>query len=47
MSVKNKVLFITGAASGIGFEIARQFAKEGAKLVITDLNAGKITQAVS
>lgn len=47
MSIKNKVLFITGAASGIGFEIARQFAKEGAKVVLTDLNTYKIAQAVS
>ncbi len=47
MSIKNKVLFITGAASGIGFEIARQFAKEGAKVVLTDLNTDKIAQAVS
>ncbi len=47
MSVKNKVLFITGAASGIGYEIARLFAKDGAKLVITDINRDKIDQAVS
>jgi NAD(P)-dependent dehydrogenase (short-subunit alcohol dehydrogenase family) len=31
--------FVTsGAASGIGLEIAREFAKEGAKVVISDLN---------
>ena len=32
---KDKVVMITGASSGIGAELARQFAKEGAKLVIT------------
>lgn len=33
-----KVALVTGAASGIGLEIARAFAKEGAIAVITDLN---------
>ncbi|MEB0112497.1 3-hydroxybutyrate dehydrogenase [Variovorax sp. RTB1] len=38
MQLKNKVAFITGSASGIGKEIAIVFAKEGAKIVIADLN---------
>lgn len=37
MGVENKVLFITGAASGIGLEIAETFAENGAKVVLTDL----------
>jgi len=33
-----KVVAITGAASGIGLELARGFAKKGAKLAIADIN---------
>jgi 3-hydroxybutyrate dehydrogenase len=38
MLLKDKVAFITGSASGIGREIAVVFAREGAKIVIADLN---------
>ncbi|MGR5907433.1 SDR family NAD(P)-dependent oxidoreductase [Bacillus paranthracis] len=34
--VTNRVVFLTGAASGIGYEMGNAFAKEGAKVVITD-----------
>ena len=38
MRLEDKVAVITGAASGIGKEIASAFAREGAKIVIADLN---------
>jgi len=41
MHLQNKVAIITGSASGIGKEIAEVFAKEGAKIVIADLNANE------
>lgn len=38
MRLYNKVAIITGAASGMGFAEAIQFAKEGAKVVVADIN---------
>ena len=38
MKLQGKVAVVTGAASGIGREIARTYAREGAKVVIADLN---------
>lgn len=37
MSLKDKVIAITGAASGIGLETARLFASKGAKLALADV----------
>ena len=39
MRLKDKSAIITGAASGIGKDIALVFAREGAKVAIADLNA--------
>ena len=38
MKLKGKTAIITGAASGIGKEIALEFAREGANVAIADLN---------
>ena len=38
LRLEGMVAFITGAASGIGKEIALEFAREGAKIIIADLN---------
>ena len=39
MRLKDKVAIVTGAASGFGAEIARQYVQEGAKVVVADVNA--------
>jgi len=49
MQLKDKVALITGAASGIGKEIAIEYAKQGAKVVIADLSldaAGKAAEEI-
>ena len=38
MRLKDKVAIVTGAASGIGKEIAAAYIREGAKVAIADLN---------
>jgi len=40
--LKDKVVIITGASSGIGLAAAREFAKEGAKVVLAARNIDKL-----
>jgi 3-oxoacyl-[acyl-carrier protein] reductase len=44
---ENKHVLITGAARGIGFEIARQFAREGAVLSLFDFHEDNLTKALN
>ena len=39
MQLKDKVAIVTGAASGFGAEIARQYVAEGARVAVADINA--------
>lgn len=45
--LEEKVAVVTGAAQGIGLEIARTFVREGAKVVIADINEEAGARAVT
>ncbi|MCX6727147.1 MAG: SDR family oxidoreductase [Candidatus Shapirobacteria bacterium] len=47
MKLENKVAIVTGAASGIGKAIAIIYAKEGAKVVVADINIEAAQAVVS
>jgi 3-oxoacyl-[acyl-carrier protein] reductase len=49
MKLTDKVAIVTGAAQGIGEAYARRFAREGARVVVADVNAekgGAVAQAI-
>ncbi|MCM8823765.1 MAG: SDR family NAD(P)-dependent oxidoreductase, partial [Candidatus Omnitrophica bacterium] len=46
MRFKDKVVIVTGGASGIGKEIASSFSKEGANVVLFDINEELLSQSV-
>ncbi len=47
MGVRDRVAIVTGSGSGIGEGIAKMLAAQGAKVIINDLDQGKIDRVVS
>ena len=47
MRLENKVAVVTGGASGIGAAICELFAKEGARVVVADIDSHRGAQTVS
>lgn len=47
MRFQDKVVVVTGAAGGIGAAIVQRFASEGARVVVTDVNAEGVAATAS
>src|SRR5262245_22889485 len=47
MRVAGSRVLVTGAGHGLGFAIAVAFAKAGAEVVVTDLRAERVQEAVA
>ena len=47
LQLKDKTALVTGSTAGIGLEIARKLAVEGAQVIITGRNPAKLDQAVA
>lgn len=45
--LQNKVVFVTGAASGIGRRIGELFAEQGASVVLSDIDETRVKEAAS
>ncbi len=46
-NIAGKVVLITGGAMGIGRGLARHFLKDGARLVLVDINRGELERAAA
>ena len=46
-SLKDKVIFLTGGSDGIGYECAKAYAAEGAKVVIAALDETRIREVIN
>src|ERR1700704_3433505 len=46
LQLNGKTALVTGSTAGIGLEIARKLAVEGARVIITGRNKAKLDQAV-
>jgi NAD(P)-dependent dehydrogenase (short-subunit alcohol dehydrogenase family) len=46
-SLESKVAVITGAASGIGLGMAREFGREGMRVVLSDVSEEPLNHAVT
>ena len=46
MKLQNKVAIVTGSGSGMGKAISNLFAREGAKVIVSDINAETLNKVV-
>ncbi len=47
MNFRDKVAIVTGAGQGIGFEMCRELAKKGARVILNDIESNLAEEAVS